>query len=47
MNAGFQLPVFHWPQPPRLHLRISAPPYITLSHFEALADVLERLLQAG
>ena len=46
MSAGFQLPVFHWPRAPHLHLRISAPPYITEPHFEALADELERLLQA-
>ncbi len=46
-HFGIQVPVFPWPAPPRLALRISAQLYNDLSQYEELAAALTELLGSG
>ena len=42
---GIEVPVFHWPSPPQLMLRISAAAYNRSEQYQRLADVLGDLLR--
>jgi isopenicillin-N epimerase len=44
---GIEVPVYNWPGPPNLMLRISAHAYNTPAQYERLADALEGLLESG
>jgi isopenicillin-N epimerase len=41
---GIDVPVYYWPEPPRLLLRVSAQAYNSLDQYERLADALAGLL---
>ena len=43
---GIDVPVYYWPEPPRLLLRVSAQAYNSLDQYDRLADALAELLRA-
>ena len=45
-QSGIEVPIYNWPAPPRLMLRISAHAYNTAGQYERLAEGLEKLLRS-
>ena len=45
-QSGIEVPIYNWPAPPRLMLRISAHVYNSPGQYERLAEVLEKLLRS-
>ena len=44
---AIEVPVYHWPAPPRRMLRISAQAYNSPAQYKQLADALKRVLDVA